>query len=134
MVRARKLAAAQVLKAGTEPIALTMRGKLFSSASKADNPSLVDQVCDLIRGTDPQSIAAAQLAMSQRHDHLSSLSQIDCKVLVVAGAEDTITPASSMQDMCLQMNHGTFVEIPEAGHLSPAEKPAIFNEAVASWL
>lgn len=132
--RARKLAASQVLKVGTEPIALTMGGKLFSSATKAGNSALVEQTSGVIRQTAPQSIAQAQLAMAQRQDHVSLLSRIDCKVLVIGGADDTITPASAMREMCSQMSNGTFVEIPDAGHLSPAEKPADFNDAVRRWL
>ena len=134
VARGRRVAAGQVLKTGAGPIADAMPEKLLSPASANDNPKLVRQVAEVIRATKPESIAAGQLAMAAREDFLNRLGEIDCRVLVIAGAEDVITPASEMEQMSFLFGDGTFVEIAAAGHLSPAEQPEIFNHAVLHWL
>ena len=132
--RAREIAASQVLKDGTEPLALAMKEKLFSSYSKSENAQLVESVAGIIRVTEPETVAAAQRAMAARSDFSKQLSAIDVRTLVVAGAEDVITPSDGMRDLSFVLKESTFVEIFEAGHLSPAEQPDVFNNAVVHWL
>jgi len=133
-VRARRVAAMQVMKTGAGPVAETMRGKLFADSTIAEQSELVDSVAEVIRKTSPESIAAAQIAMSQRGDFTNSLSGIDVPALVVAGAGDVITPPAEMQLMSMEIPGATFVELAEAGHMSPMERPEAFNNAVTHWL
>ena len=132
--RARRVAAAQVLKTGAAPVAEVMRGKLFSETTIAEQPAVVDSIADIIRETKPESIAAAQIAMSQRHNFSNLLAEIDVPTLVIAGSDDSITPASEMQLMAMAIDGATFVEISEVGHMSPSEQPTVFNRAVIHWL
>ena len=134
IARGRRVAAGQVLQTGAGPVAKAMKQKLFSPETVSGNPELVQRIDALIRSTDPKAIASGQLAMAARQDHASGLYEIDCPVLVIAGADDEITPANEMEQMSLLLNQGTFVEIASAGHLSPAEQPAIFNHALLHWL
>jgi pimeloyl-ACP methyl ester carboxylesterase len=132
--RARRLAVAQVMQNGTEPIAVAMKQKLFSSKTLSHNVELVDDVSNVILDANPQTVAAAQLGMAKRTDHSELLQQIDARTLVIAGADDQITPADEMRDMSFLIGESSFVEIADAGHLSPAEQPRIFNHAVIHWL
>ena len=132
--RARRVAAAQVLKTGAEPVAAAMKEKLFSPATRSGNPNLVARLSEVMAATDPRSIAAAQLAMSQRSDFLSEVSEIELPTLVVAGEHDPITVSSEMQELSMLIGESTFVEIAESGHLSPAEQPGVFNSALTHWL
>lgn len=132
--RARRVAASQVMKTGAEPVADVMRGKLFSESTIAEQPAVVDSIADVIRNTAPETIAAAQIAMSQRSDFSSSLVEFDVPTLVIAGSDDSITPASEMQLMAMEIAGATFVEISEVGHMAPVEQPIVFNRAVVHWL
>ena len=132
--RARRFAATQVLKTGAEPVAAAMKEKLFSSATRSENPGLVARLCEVMATTDPRSIAAAQLAMSQRSDFLSDVAEIELPTLVVAGEHDPITVSNEMQELSMLIGESTFVEIAESGHLSPAEQPGVFNSALTHWL
>ena len=132
--RARHVAAQQVLKDGTDPVAAAMREKLFSKESLRSQNELVNGMTDIIRQASPAAVAAAQRAMAVRSDHSGNLPSIDVPTLVVAGADDVITPADDMREMSLLIGEASFVEIAEAGHLSPSEKPEVFNSAVTHWL
>ena len=132
--RARGVAAAQVLKTGAEPVAETMRQKLFSESTLKEQPQVVDAVVGIIVNTSVATIAATQRAMSRRPDSSSLLSGIDVPTLVIAGTEDLITPARGMEDMALQIPESTLVTIKDAGHLSPMESPEVFNLSLSHWL
>lgn len=132
--RARRVAASQVLKSGSTPVAEAMREKLFSPATIEQNPAVVHSVAETICKTAPETIAAAQLAMAQRKDHSDLLRTLEIPSLVIAGAEDRITPTPEMETMANQISGATFVEIADSGHLSPLENASEFNTAVANWL
>lgn len=134
VVRARKVAAAQVLGTGATPVADAMQEKLFSPSTHAENNDLVRQSHSVIQNTSSASIAAGQLAMAARKDSSSLLSTLSLPTLVIAGEHDSITTSSEMQEMAMLVDGATFVEIMNAGHLSPAEQPLVFNRAVTHWL
>jgi pimeloyl-ACP methyl ester carboxylesterase len=39
-----------------------------------------------------------------------------------------------MQEIAQALSQATYVEIPQAGHMSPLENPAVFNEALGEFL
>jgi len=132
--RARQVAALQVLKDGTEPVANAMREKLFSPFTISSNAELVNSIVGIIRRTDPRTVAASQRAMATRRDHSGSLAEIDVRTLVVAGAEDVITPSEEMKEMSFLVRESTFVEVAKSAHLAPLEQLDVFNSAVVHWL
>ncbi len=132
--RGRRVAAAQVVETGAEPVAVAMREKLFSAYTKANSPEIVLRIVEVIGNTSPEIIAAAQLAMAQRHDHTNFIGEIKIPTLVVAGSDDVITPSSEMQEMSFLIEEATFVEITDAGHVAPSEMADLFNSAVIHWL
>ena len=133
-VRARRFAASQVVKTGARPVADAMRGKLFANSTIAERPDVVESIVDTICKTAPETIAAAQIAMSRRTDFSTELGTIDVPTLVVAGDCDSIAPPSEMQLMSMEISAATFVELSETGHMSPLERSQGFNRAVTHWL
>jgi len=91
-------------------------------------------VTAMICATDPQSIAAGQLAMSEREDATPVLDAIEIPTLFAVGMEDTITPPDEMKSLAGRVSTSRFVEISHAGHLAPLENPVAFNTAVKSFL
>ncbi len=132
--RARRFAASQVMKTGAGPVAEVMRGKLFSDSTIMEKPEVVDSIIKVICNSAPETIAAAQIAMSQRNDFLGLLPEINIRTLVISGSEDPITTASEMQRMSFEIRGATFVELSKAGHMSPLEQPLLFNRALIHWL
>ena len=132
--RARRIAAKQVLEDGTAPVAAAMQKKLFSPQTVLANVELINSVTEKICRTEATSVAAAQKAMAGRSDHSMSLARLMSKYWLSQDIDDSITPAEEMKEMSSLFAESAFVEIAEAGHLSPAENPDAFNEAVIRFL
>ena len=134
--RGRHMAAAQVRVSGARLIADAMIKKLFYLANDK-NPLDIDyiaQVHQTILATDPNTISAGQIGMSQRIDATAWLSEINVPILFIGGEFDTITPPEEMQSNAIAANHAEFKNIPSASHLTPLEQPAAFNSAVEQFL
>ena len=132
--RGRRLMAQQVAKDGSQSVAAGMTLKICGQTTQENNPDVIQHVASIIRATDPESIAAGQLAMSEREDATPMLETIGVPTLFAVGIEDTITPPDEMKSMADRVNNSRYVEIPYAGHLSPLENPIAFNTAVRSFL
>jgi 3-oxoadipate enol-lactonase len=61
-------------------------------------------------------------------------STIDVPVLVLVGAEDTLTPPEAGQRLAESIPGSRYQVIAEAGHLSNIERPEAFNQAVLDFL
>ena len=132
--RGRRLMAQQVVKDGSQSVASGMTLKICGETTQESNPDVIQHVASTIRATDPQSIAAGQLAMSERADATPMLETIGIPTLFAVGMEDTITPPDEMKSMADKVSNSRYVEIPHAGHLAPLENPIAFNAAVRSFL
>ncbi|HLA83782.1 MAG TPA: alpha/beta fold hydrolase [Thermoguttaceae bacterium] len=133
-VKARHETARRVLAEGTGPLADGMIPRLFAAGSLDDRPELADAVRRMALRADRRGAAAALLGMARREDHTGLLSHIGCPTLLVVGSEDVITPPEEMRAMRDAIDGARLVEIPDAGHMSPMERPAAFNGAVGAFL
>ena len=134
--RGRHMAAAQVRVSGAGPVADAMVNKLFYLPDD-QNPLDIDymsQVHQTIRTTEPDTISAGQIGMSLRPDATAWLSEIELPMLFVGGEFDEITPPVEMQANADAVSQAKFEVISAAGHLTPLEQPAAFNDVVARFL
>ena len=88
----------------------------------------------MIERTPVPGIVGALLAMRDRADSTPLLPALRLPVLVVAGAEDQITPSAGMRAMARAIAGAQFVEIPAAAHLTPLEQPLETNRVLADFL
>jgi pimeloyl-ACP methyl ester carboxylesterase len=88
----------------------------------------------MILRNKPAGIAAAALGMAARPDCTDLLAQIDVPTLLICGQDDQITPPAEMQKMAEAIPQSQFVQIPNAGHLSPLENPDAVNGAINRFL
>ena len=72
--------------------------------------------------------------MAARPDSTAVLAAADVPVLVVVGEHDTVTPPDEARAMAAAVPGAELVQLPEAGHLSPAEDPDGFTLALTGWL
>jgi pimeloyl-ACP methyl ester carboxylesterase len=61
------------------------------------------------------------------------LRSIDCPAMVVAGDRDPFVPVDHAWGLSRQLGDGRLLIAPGCGHEVPARKPALFNEALASF-
>lgn len=122
-----------VYKKGPSAIADVMIPKLLSPATIQTNPDLVNQVRAMIEGNQISGIAGDLMAMAERPDSVSLLSQITCPTQIIVGELDQATPPSDSKLMAEQIPHARLAIIPHAAHLSNLEQPEAFNQIVGSF-
>jgi pimeloyl-ACP methyl ester carboxylesterase len=69
-----------------------------------------------------------------RQDSRPFLPSISCPTLILVGEEDGLTPVSESEEMRQAIPGSRLATIPDAGHLSSLEQPAVFNAALARFL
>lgn len=119
---------------GVAAVVEDMLPKMMSPDTYRYNPGLVDQARQIMMETSSQGMASALLAMKDRPDSTSLLSEIPFPVLVVHGKDDALIPLEEAEEMEAQLQHGILETIPEAGHLLNLEQPGLFNRAVMNYL
>jgi len=82
----------------------------------------------------PEATYRATLACLTTFDRRAALSGIAHRTRAIAGAEDQVAPARTMQRMIEAMPDATLTLIPGAGHLPHLEQPAAFHATLRSLL
>jgi pimeloyl-ACP methyl ester carboxylesterase len=131
--RARRENAHRVLNEGTGFLVEGMLDKLFAPQSRIGRERVVAATRQVMLDSSPAGVAAALLGMAARSDSTGILGEIDLPTLVVCGRHDAISTVQEMQTIAAAMPHAQFVEIEDAGHMSPLENPRPFSEAVRSF-
>jgi pimeloyl-ACP methyl ester carboxylesterase len=131
---ARAVMADRVLREGSAPLVETMLPQMLGATTRRQRPDLLENVRRVMLSTDPRAIAAASRGLAERPDVTALLPDIRCPTLVVVGSEDTVSAPAEMRGIADAIPGARFVEIPSAGHLSPLEKPAAVNAAIAEFL
>lgn len=135
----REMVAAAVEAAGTAAgLADGMLPHLLGATTRESRPEVVATVRRWIGAQPAAGVAWAQRAMAARRDSLADIAAFGRPVLVLCGAEDTISPATDAAEMADAARSGgsitTVVEVPAAGHLSAVEDPDAVTQALLAWL
>lgn len=119
---------------GVAAVAAEMLPTLLGETSHRGRPEVVRTVTAMIEAQSREGIAAAIEVLMSRPDSTPLLGALTVPALVLAGAEDALTPPAEMERMAAQIAGADFVTVKDAGHLSNLENPAVFNRTVAAWL
>ena len=135
----RERVAAEVVAAGsTTGLADAMLANLLGETTRATRPAVAAAVRRWIGAQPAPAVAWAQRAMATRPDSFTDLTAFGGPVLVVVGAEDTISPMPDAEAMAEAASAGggptTIVEVAAAGHLTAVEEPEAVTSALTSWL
>jgi pimeloyl-ACP methyl ester carboxylesterase len=93
-----------------------------------------DELARIAAGVPAPTIGWAQRAMAARPDSSEVLAATQVPVLVVVGELDAITPPEVARQMAALASEAELVELPGVGHLTPAEDPVGFADALSGWL
>lgn len=118
----------------TGPLVETMTPKLFAPQTLRDQPALVEEQRQVIWHTTPNGAAAALLGMAARPDATDYLVRMALPALVVVGEHDAIASVDEMRQIAQAIAGSEFAIISGAGHMSPLENPAEFNQALETFL
>lgn len=127
----RRRQAELVRTQGMRPFADEMLPKLLAPSASLH---VVEAVRAMIEHTPVETVLATLPALAERPDMSGALGAINVPTLILVGDQDAISPVSEAQFMQAHIPNARLVVIPNAGHLSPMEQPAAFNQAVLAFL
>jgi len=131
---ARRQTADRVLREGMQVWADAMLPRLVGPETRESQPQIAERLRATILACDPRGAAAAALGMAGRPDFTAELGGIRCPTLVLVGAGDAISPREEMLSMAARIPACRFVSIEGSGHMTPMERPAEVNDAIAAFL
>ena len=82
----------------------------------------------------PPEVTASDFRACDGFDVMARLAEIDIPVLVLAGVDDRLTPPKYSAYLEAHIRGSRRVEVQEAGHLVPVEKPAAVNAALRAFV
>ena len=129
----RFLMAQTAYKEGPSAIADLMIPKLLSPMSIQTKLDLIQHVRAMIQGNQISGIARNLMAMADRPDSVTLLSQITCPTQIIVGDLDQATPPSDAELLANRISNARLAVIPQAAHLANLEQPETFNRIVASF-
>jgi pimeloyl-ACP methyl ester carboxylesterase len=130
----RQALAERVVKEGTQVAAEAMLPKLVGPLALENDPQVVDSLRRTILANPPEGVAAALRGMAARPDVTADLATIAMPTLIIVGQQDAISTVDEMRGVAKAIAGAEFVVIPRAGHMTPVENPAAFNEAIEQFL
>ena len=107
---------------------------LLSEATWAEHGPVLEVVRAIVASAPNRTLVPTLTAIANRSDLTPVLSKIRVPTLVLWGAGDRLIPPAQTQALATGISGARGVEIPRAGHLSPLEAPAAFDEAVRAFL
>ncbi|OPF78532.1 3-oxoadipate enol-lactonase [Streptomyces antioxidans] len=122
---------------GLDPIARATPERWFTPGFAAAQPAIVEWAVQMVRTTDPGCYIAACEALAA-FDVRAELSRIGVPTLVVAGADDQVTPAADARVLVAGIADARLALVPGASHLAPVEQPMAVTELLvrhfsSSW-
>jgi 3-oxoadipate enol-lactonase len=106
---------------------LTSRRR-FSETFRDAHPDVAAASLRELATMDPEGYAACCEALASFSEPVAH--QIRAKTLVIAGADDVVTPPRLAREIALLVSSARLQVLPRAGHLVSLEQPELFNEAV----
>lgn len=119
---------------GLAPFASDFIKNCFADEFKTNKQTELNQIIEKSSGFNPIGVKGCLLAMLSRTDTTQSLSNIKIPTLLICGERDSLTPPSVMKEMFHKIPNAEFVEIKNAGHMTPIENPDEVNNAIKSFL
>ena len=124
--------AERVLREGTGQFIEELFQKLFSPATIANRPDIVDAARAMAKKMSPANVAAVQRGMAERADSIPTLATINVPTLVIA-AEDDGVPVSEMELIHQKISGSQFRVIAKAGHYAAMEQPSEFGRLLRAF-
>ena len=118
---------------GLGAIATATMNRFFSEGFRQSNAAAVARHQRLFEATDPEGYTACSAAIREI-DHTARLGQIRVPTLVIAGSEDQGTPKPMLDTIAQGIPGAQLITLQGSAHLSAAEQPEAFFEAVAEFV
>jgi 3-oxoadipate enol-lactonase len=127
---AKQMWGERIAKAKAEGMTAMVESTLkrwFSDEFRKAHPDIIQKMAKGIETTSVNGFSGCCDAISDINT-FERLKEIVCPALILVGEHDHGTPPEMAHAMKAQMSSALFFEIPNAGHISNVEQPAIFNQ------
>ena len=132
--RRRAELADAVRREGAAAAAHAFVPKLLGTTAQRERPEVVERVRGMVLSNQPRGICDALAGLAARADSTATLREVRVPTLVIAGAEDTVSPPAELEAIHRAIAGSRLVVLPRAGHLSNMEDPEGFNAALREFL
>ncbi len=112
----------------------TVKKALFGRSTLAQHPEIADREVARIREKNPQAGYHAIQAVITRDSISAKLGLIQTPTLVIVGDEDVATPRIRSQRIVQRIAGARLEVLPQAGHLSALEVPAMVSSLLVDFL
>lgn len=123
-----------MMEKGSVEAAARMLPNFFAPETYESNQPLVEQTRQAIVRQSPSEISEAMRAIAKRKDSTELLGEITCPTLIINGMNDKVTPPETGAEIHTLIPNSKLELIPNAGHLSNLEQPAMFNRFLLEHL
>lgn len=107
---------------------------VFCKDSIANKKALVEQLRSVVYANSEHIIKEGLIALAERSETCSHLSEINIPTLIICGREDQVTPLAQSEFMNAGIKGSTLHVIDNAGHVSNLEQPDVFNKHLLDFL
>jgi pimeloyl-ACP methyl ester carboxylesterase len=119
---------------GLTPFTYDFIRNCFADEFKNNKQSELKKIIEKSSEFNSIGVKGCLLAMLSRTDTTQNLSNIKIPTLVICGEKDSLTPTSVMKEMFHKIPNADYVEIKNAGHMTPIENPEEVNKAIINFL
>ncbi len=123
-----------IKKEGLEAFAGELLAKVFARSSFATIKTVIAGIRQTVVSSSPVGICGAILAQAARTDLCPGLDAIAVPTLLIAGAEDVISPPEKMEEMLRLIPEARMAVIPSAAHVPNLENRYEFNAVMDAFL
>lgn len=95
---------------------------------------MVEQLTAVVNSNSRHILIQGMVALAERAETCSGLSEIDVPTLILCGREDEVTPLAQSKAMHEAIAGSTLHVIEKAGHVSNLEQPDAFNQHLLDFL
>jgi pimeloyl-ACP methyl ester carboxylesterase len=96
----------------------------------ARDPAVTERIRAIARRHDPAGAAAQLIGMKERLDCADLLADIQVPALIIAGADDPLIPAATLEATARSIADVEFCRLPDCAHLPMLEAPAATTAAL----
>lgn len=108
--------------------------KVFHKDSITNKKELVEQLRSVVFSNSQHIINQGLVALAERSETCSTLSEVTIPTLIICGREDEVTPLVQSEFMNKNINGSILRVIDNAGHVSNLEQPHEFNKHLRDFL
>jgi pimeloyl-ACP methyl ester carboxylesterase len=119
---------------GVEALAGAQLAGMLSRGTLESRAGVREALRGIMASASQDGAIGGQRAMMARPDATDLLATVDMPALVIAGAEDVLTPPEEQRALAFAIPGCRFELVAGAGHACAFERPAAFNHVLAEFL